>query len=46
MLKGIKKLFKRSEEVKIKKDTVNIVEQYKDKINTSDLIVRRGKGTE
>ena len=46
MLKGIKKLFKRSEEVKIKKDTVNIVEPYKVKINTGLLIVRKGPSAE
>ena len=32
MLKGIKKLFKRSEEVEVKKEIVNIVEPYKVKI--------------
>ena len=46
MLKGIKKLFKRSEEVKIKKDTVNIVEPYKVKINTGLLPVRKGPSAE
>ena len=46
MLKGIKKLFKRSEEVNAKKDVVNIVEPYKVKINTGLLPVRKGPGSE
>ena len=46
MLKGIKKLFKRSEEVKAKKDVVNIVEPYKVKINTGLLPVRKGPSAE
>ena len=47
MLKGIKKLFKRSEkEVKVKKDIVNIVEPYKVKIDVGLLIVRKGPGRE
>ena len=46
MLKGIKKLFKRSEEVNAKKDVVNIVEPYKVKINTGLLPVRKGPNTE
>ena len=45
MLKGIKKLFKRSEkEVKVKKDIVNVVEPYKVKIDVGLLIVRKGPG--
>lgn len=46
MLKGIKKLFKRSEEVEAKKEIVNIVEPYKVKINVGLLIVRKGPGRE
>ena len=46
MLKGIKKLFKRSEEVEVKKEIVNIVEPYKIKINVGLLIVRKGPGIE
>lgn len=46
VLKGIKKLFKRSEEVNAKKDVVNIVEPYKVKIDTGLLIVRKGPGAE
>ena len=46
MLKGIKKLFKRSEEVNAKKDVVNIVEPYKIKIDVELLIVRKGPGME
>ena len=46
MLNGIKKLFKRSEEVKAKKEIVNIVEPYKVKINVGLLIVRKGPGRE
>ena len=46
MLKGIKKLFKRSEEVKTKKDVINIVEPYKVKINTGLLPVRKGPNAE
>ena len=44
MLKGIKKLFKRSEEVEEKKEIVNIVEPYKVKIDVGLLIVRKGPG--
>ena len=46
MLKGIKKLFKRSEEVEEKKEIVNIVEPYKIKIDVGLLIVRKGPGRE
>lgn len=46
VLKGIKKLFKRSEEVNTKKDVVNIVEPYKVKINTGLLPVRKGPSAE
>ena len=46
MLKGIKKLFKRSEEVNAKKDVINIVEPYKVKIDTGLLPVRKGPGAE
>ena len=46
MLKGIKKLFKRSEEVEVKKEIVNIVEPYKVKIDVGLLIVRKGPGRE
>ena len=46
MLKGIKKLFKRSEEVEVKKEIVNIVEPYKVKIDGGLLIVRKGPGRE
>ena len=46
MLKGIKKLFKRSEEVEEKKEIVNIVEPYKVKIDVGLLIVRKGPGRE
>lgn len=46
MLKGIKKLFKRSEEVNAKKDVVNIVEPYKVKIDTGLLPVRKGPSAE
>ena len=47
MIKAIKKLFKRSEkEVEIKKETVNVVEPYKIKINIDLLIVRKGPGEE
>ena len=46
MLKGIKKLFKRSEEVNVKKDVVNIVEPYKVKIDTGLLPVRKGPSAE
>ena len=46
MLKGIKKLFKRSEEVEVKKDIVNVVEPYKVKIDVGLLIVRKGPGRE
>ena len=46
MLKGIKKLFKHSDEAKVKKDVVNVVEPYKVKINTGLLIVRKGPGAE
>ena len=46
MLKGIKKLFKRSEKVEVKKDIVNIVEPYKVKIDVGLLIVRKGPGRE
>ena len=46
MLKGIKKLFKRSEEVKAKKDVINIVEPYKVKIDTGLLPVRKGPSAE
>ena len=46
MLKGIKKLFKGSEEVKEKKEIVNIVEPYKVKIDVGLLIVRKGPGRE
>ena len=46
MLKGIKKLFKRSEEVEAKKEIVNIVEPYKVKIDVGLLIVRKGPGRE
>lgn len=46
MLNGIKKLFKRSEEVEAKKEIVNIVEPYKVKINVGLLIVRKGPGRE
>ena len=46
MLNGIKKLFKRSEEVEAKKEIVNIVEPYKIKINVGLLIVRKGPGRE
>ena len=47
MLKGIKKLFKRSEkEVEVKKDIVNVVEPYKIKIDVGLLIVRKGPGRE
>ena len=46
MLKGIKKLFKRSEEVNIKKDVINIVEPYKVKIDTGLLPVRKGPSAE
>lgn len=46
MLKGIKKLFKRSEEVNAKKDVINIVEPYKVKIDTGLLPVRKGPSAE
>lgn len=46
MLNGIKKLFKRSEEVEAKKEIVNIVEPYKVKIDVGLLIVRKGPGRE
>lgn len=46
VLKGIKKLFKRSEEVNAKKDVVNIVEPYKVKIDTGLLPVRKGPSAE
>ena len=46
MLKGIKKLFKRSEEVNAKKDVINIVEPYKVKIDTGLLSVRKGPSAE
>ena len=46
MLKGIKKLFKRSEEVETKKEIVNIVEPYKIKIDTGLLPVRKGPSAE
>ena len=46
MLKGIKKLFKRSEEVNAKKDVINIVEPYKVKIDTVLLPVRKGPSAE
>ena len=46
MLKGIKKLFKRSEEVEEKREIVNIVEPYKVKIDVGLLIVRKGPGRE
>ena len=46
MLKGIKKLFKRSEEVEAKKEIVNIVEPYKVKIDTGLLPVRKGPSAE
>ena len=46
VLKGIKKLFKRSEEVEEKKEIVNIVEPYKVKIDVGLLIVRKGPGRE
>ena len=46
VLKGIKKLFKRSEEVKAKKDVINIVEPYKVKIDTGLLPVRKGPSAE
>ena len=46
MLKAIKKLFKRSEKVEVKKDIVNIVEPYKVKIDVGLLIVRKGPGRE
>ena len=46
MLNGIKKLFKRSEEVEAKKEIVNIVKPYKVKINVGLLIVRKGPGRE
>ena len=46
VLKGIKKLFKRSEEVNAKKDVVNIVEPYKAKIDTGLLPVRKGPSAE
>ena len=46
MLKGIKKLFKRSEEVNAKKDVINIVEPYKVKIDTGLLPVRKGPNAE
>ena len=45
MIKAIKKLFKRSEkEVEVKKETVNVVEPYKIKIDIDLLIVRKGPG--
>ena len=46
VLKGIKKLFKRSEEVETKKEIVNIVEPYKIKIDTGLLPVRKGPSAE
>ena len=46
VLKGIKKLFKRSEEVNAKKDVINIVEPYKVKIDTGLLPVRKGPSAE
>lgn len=46
VLKGIKKLFKRSEEVNSKKDVINIVEPYKVKIDTGLLPVRKGPSAE
>ena len=47
MIKAIKKLFKRSEkEVEVKKETVNVVEPYKIKIDIDLLIVRKGPGEE
>ena len=46
MLNGIKKLFKRSEEVETKKEIVNIVEPYKIKIDTGLLPVRKGPSAE
>lgn len=46
LLKGIKKLFKRSEEVEVKKEIVNMVEPYKVKIVVGLLIVRKGPGRE
>ena len=46
MIKAIKKLFKRSEEVEEKKEIVNIVEPYKIKIDIDLLIVRKGPGEE
>lgn len=42
MFDTIKKLFKRSDEVEVKKETVRIVEPYKIKINVEHLIVRKG----
>ena len=47
MIKAIKKLFKRLEkEVEVKKETVNVVEPYKIKIDIDLLIVRKGPGEE
>ena len=42
MFDTIKKLFKRSDEVEVKKETVRIVEPYKIKINVEHLTVRKG----
>ena len=47
MLKGIKKLFKRSEkEVEVKKDKEIAEQPYKVKIDVGLLIVRKGPGRE
>ena len=47
MIKAIKKLFKRLEkEVEVKKETINVVEPYKIKIDIDLLIVRKGPGEE